>query len=214
MKNFVLRGLLFIPLVVVLFSCNNTETVAVKEKLQADSTVEAHITKNKELKKFTHFTNEPGITGLFEVPEMLTLCRKDSSASSKMPEAFARNFGLLEKDLADLKITSQGAAGSIYYNNDTSNLIFECVYPIADFPKGKPKKSTIVVLEASPMIIYNHYGEYSDLQIAYDNIKKHLQENKMVQSGPMREFYITNPIKVKEHEKWLTRIMVPVMNKK
>ncbi|MCW3077221.1 MAG: hypothetical protein JWO32_1830 [Bacteroidetes bacterium] len=214
MKIYFLKSLCFIALLIFLISCNNTESVAKDEKLKTDSTTEERIKKNKELKKFTHFTNEPGITGLFEVPEMLTLCRKDSSPSSKMPEAFARNFGLLEKDLADLKITSQGAAGSIYYNNDTSNLIFECVYPIADFPKDKPKKSTIVVLEASPMIIYNHYGEYSDLQTAYDNIKKYLNENKMIQSGPMREFYITNPIKVKDHEKWLTRIMVPVMNKK
>jgi effector-binding domain-containing protein len=204
-------------LVSFLQGCNDPESVVAKEEEKKDSveiTLEKKEKNKKELKKYTQLTDQPGPIGIFEVPEMLTLCRKDSAASSKMAEAFAKNYTLLEKDMELIGMQAAGAAGSIYYNNDTSNFIFEVVYPLASMPKKTPKKSTIVVLEASPMVIYNYYGEYSELYKAYAAIKKYLDDNALEQSGPLREFYITDPVKVKDHSQWLTRVMVPVMNKK
>ncbi|MBI2721771.1 MAG: GyrI-like domain-containing protein [Bacteroidetes bacterium] len=205
---------LMVTVLMIVFSCGTSEKEKTDQKNGADTSVTQNSGSKVVLKKSSELSDQPGVAGIFEVPEMLTLCRKDSAASSQMPAALAKNYSLLEKDLKYLKITSQGAAGSIYYNNDTSNLIFECVYPIDSFPKKMPKKSTVVVLEAAPMLIYNHYGEYSDLYLANQNIQKYIQQNNLVQSGPIREFYITNPVVVKDHSKWITRLMVPVMNKK
>lgn len=205
---------LMATVLMIVFSCGTSEKEKTDLKKGADTSVTQNSGSKVVLKKSSELSDQPGVAGIFEVPEMLTLCRKDSAASSQMPAALAKNYSLLEKDLKYLKITSQGAAGSIYYNNDTSNLIFECVYPIDSFPKKTPKKSTVVVLEAAPMLIYNHYGEYSDLYLANQNIQKYIQQNNLVQSGPIREFYITNPEVIKDHSKWITRLMIPVMNKK
>lgn len=210
-----LKYFLALTTALTLFSCNDPEAAMEKEEIKKDSVVKEEAKKQKNvLKKYTQLTDEPGVIGIFEVPEMLSLCRKDSATASDMAKAFAKNYGLLEKDMAYLNLKSGGAAGSIYYNNDTTNFIFECVYPLTSFPEKKPKHSTVVVLEASPMLIYNHYGEYIDLHFAYDNIKNYVAENELEQAGPLREFYITNPEVVTDHSKWLTRIMVPVMNKK
>lgn len=203
----------------MLVNCSDPEAARLKEKQQKDSVARESVKikgeqNKKSLKTFGQLTDQPGPIGIFAVPEMLTLCRKDSATSSKIAESFARNYGLLEQDLKYLGITAAGAAGSIYYNNDTTNFVFELVYPIANLPKKKPKHSQVVALEASPMVIYNYYGDYSELYKAYANIKDYLEENALKQSGPVREFYITNPSKVKEPSEWLTRIMVPVVNKK
>lgn len=209
------KNTLLYALCLFLVACGDPEAAMEKEIVKRDSVHKEEAKKSFALKKYTQLNDKPGVIGVFEVPEMLTLCRKDSAASKDMAAAFAKNYSYLEKDLEYLNLKSAGSAGSIYYNNDTSNFIFECVYPLTEFPKKKPKKSTVVVLEASPMLIYNHYGEYVDLHLAYDNVKKYLNQNNMVQSGPLREFYISNPVVVKDHSKWLTRIMVPVMwNKK
>ncbi|MGZ3901430.1 MAG: GyrI-like domain-containing protein [Bacteroidia bacterium] len=214
MRCKILNYSLFCLIAVILFSCHEPEAVVTKEKEKKDSVIKVPVNNTVELKKFNQLTANPGPIGVFEVPEMLVLCRKDSAATSRMAEAFAKNFTILEKELVYLNIKSQGAAGSIYYNNDTANFIFECVYPIGAMPVKKPKKSNVVVLEASPMLIYNHYGEYSDLHLAYQNIREFLADNHLVQAGPLREFYMTDPVKVSDHSKWLTRIMVPVMRKK
>lgn len=208
------KYLLIAAFALSVFSCGTSEKEIEDKETKADSSLTQKTEGKVVLKKGSELSDLPGVAGIFEVPEMLTLCRKDSAASSQMPAALAKNYSLLEKDLKFLKIRSQGAAGSIYYNNDTANLIFECVYPIDSFPKKTPQQSTVVVLEAAPMLVYNHYGEYSDLHLANENMQKYIQENNLVQSGPIREFYITNPEVVKDHSKWLTRLMVPVMNKK
>ncbi|MBA3663490.1 MAG: GyrI-like domain-containing protein [Bacteroidetes bacterium] len=211
-----MKAIFIIPVVfsVFLFSCKDPEQSVTPLENHTDSLAVDSTKGTVKLKKANELSGEPGAIGVFEVPEMLTLCRKDSAATSKMAVTFAKNYSILEKDLAYLGIKSSGSAGSIYYNNDTSNFIFECVFPIAGMPKKTPKKSTIVVLEASPMLIYNHYGEYADLHVAYDNVRKYLAMNELVQAGPLREFYITNPDVVTDHSKWLTRLMVPVMKKK
>jgi effector-binding domain-containing protein len=79
-------------------------------------------------------------------------------------------------------------------------------------PKLQPKQYKIVVLEASSMLIYNFYGSYKNLFVAYDKMKRYCDKHDLLQSGPMREFYITDPEKEKDQEKWLTRVMLPVVS--
>ncbi|MCE3228150.1 MAG: hypothetical protein K0S32_2701 [Bacteroidetes bacterium] len=222
-KNHILL-LTFGFLTLVFSSCSDPEVVkekeeiAQKERIEArrDSFAKENVGIHVELKKREELTDAPGIIGVYEVGEMLTLCRKDSASADKMAEAFAKNYALLEEDLKYLGIKSEGAPGSLYYNNDQSNLVFECVYPIMDstLPKRKPKNSNIVALEACPMVVCNHYGPYSELYRAYADIKAYLVNKLLVQAGPMREFYINDPTKVQDPNKWLTRIMVPVIKRK
>lgn len=196
-----------------LVSCHDPEDALAKEIEKQDSVKKVLAAENNKFRKYDKYIDKPGVVGIYEVSEMLTLCRKDSAPADKMPQAFARTYRYLEEDMQYLGIKAEGAAGSIYYNNDPANFVFECVYPIASIPKKQPKNSQIVMLEASHMLVYNYYGDYSYLYRGYENIKKHLSENNLVQSGPMREFYITDPIKQKDTSRWLTRIMVPVTAK-
>jgi effector-binding domain-containing protein len=66
------------------------------------------------------------------------------------------------------------------------------------------------VLEASDMLVYNFYGAYQDLYTAYDKVRETLKAQQLSQSGPAREFYVTDPSREKDPKNWLTRIMVPV----
>jgi effector-binding domain-containing protein len=165
-------------------------------------------------KKFEEFkSDQAGPAGVFAVPEMLTLCVKDSADAGHMAEAFARAYTILQNEIKSLDIKPNGAPGSLYYNNDPNNFVFECVYPIGKMPVKNPKKCQVVVLEAANMYIYNYYGPYADLYKAYDAIKKDLKNIGLEQSGPMREFYMTAEADEKDPSKWLTRVMVPVMPK-
>jgi effector-binding domain-containing protein len=195
-------------------SCSDPEQVAAAEKKTEEAKKDSAKSEVPVPKKFEEFkSDKSGPAGVFEVPEMLTLCVKDSADAAHMAEAFARSYTILQNELKSLNLTPNGAPGSIYYNNDPNNFIFECVYPIGKMPAKNPKKCQVVVLEAANMYIYNYYGPYADLYKAYDVIKKEIKAMGLEQSGPMREFYVTADSDEKDSSKWLTRIMVPVMPK-
>ena len=194
-------------------SCTNPDEVKFEEKQKIDS-VNNLVTSDSIIpQKHEQFSDKEGFVGIFDVPEMLTLCKKDSANEKQLAVKYAQAFTTLENELKTLKIKSSGAPGSITYNNDPNNFIFECVYPISKIPEIQPKLSQVVVLEKSNMLIYNYFGEYAYLYTAYEKIRIQIAKNKLKQTGPMREFYITDPIREKDSTKWLTRIMVPVEKK-
>ncbi len=158
------------------------------------------------------FGTAPGAAGVFDVPEMLVLSKIDSSNVKQVSEKVVENYAILEKELQAVGAEMNGPIGQITYNNNPQNFVFESILCIKRIPKAEPKQCKIVVLEASRMLVYNFYGSYQNLFAAYDKVKRYCDKNDLLQSGPMREFYITDPAVEKNPEKWLTRIMLPVVS--
>lgn len=207
MKNSFKKFILVIACFTVLVSCNrNTGEEAIKEAQHKDSVLKA----NQTVLSYKELSDSSGIIGIFDVPEMLTICKLDSGPMKDISFKIAKAYGVLEEEMNSVGATLDGMPGMITYSNDTSNFVFECVLPIKDLPKKQPKSCKIVALESSPMLIFNFYGPYEHLFSAYDRIRKYMKANKLKQSGPMREFYLTDPTIEKDPTKWETRIMVPV----
>ena len=158
------------------------------------------------------YANTPEVVGVFDVPEMLVLSIIDSANSKEMSDKLVRNYALLEEDLNTIHAEMNGPIGMLTYNNNVDNFVFESVLFIKKMPKVQPKRSKIVVLEASKMLVFNFYGSYANLFSAYDKIKRYCDKNDLIQTGTMREFYLTDPDKEKDTSKWLTRIMLPVIS--
>lgn len=167
----------------------------------------------KEIPKLDENTinNNPGIAGVYEVSEMLSLCKMDSGSMQEIPAKVISGFATLEKELYEIGAEIDGPQGMIYYTNDPKNFKFETVLLLKDMPKKTPKNCQIVVLEASYMLIYNYYGPYENTFKSYDVIQKYIRDNSMQQVGPTREFYPEIPGSDLDSTKLLTRIMVPVI---
>lgn len=206
---------LFLPaLILLLHSCSNDEKAFDEKKvLNSNKSLIASDTLGNTVRKDSDVSKEEGFAGIFEVPEMLALCVKDSAPEKDVAKKYAMAFTVLDRELKELGMRLDGAPGSIAYNNDPSNFVFECIYPIERIPAKQPKDCQVVVLEPSVMMVYNYYGPYEFLYKAYENIRLQLKKSKLEQVGPMREFYISDPTLIRDSTEWLTRIMVPV-NKK
>ena len=198
---------LLVSTLLLLVSCNE-EVKSTKEENNILVPVKKEI--GYTISKDSVVGNDEGFAGIFNVPEMLALCIKDSAPEKELAARYARAFTKLEMELMKSGVNAKGAPGSIAYNNNPMNFIFECIYPIERIPEKQPKECQLVVLEASTMYIYNYYGEYRYLYTAYEKIKEELEANKLEQAGPMREFYVTDPVKEKDSTQWLTRILVPI----
>jgi effector-binding domain-containing protein len=151
-----------------------------------------------------------GVEGVVDVPEMLSLTIMDSGPAREIAKKVPRNFLTLHKEMKRIGAVQDGPPGQINYNNDTINFKFENVVLIKSMPEIQPEKCNIVILEASKMVIYNYYGPYTGLHKAYREIADYCRKHKLVQSGPQREFYVSDPTIVRDPSKRLTRIMLPV----
>ncbi len=156
------------------------------------------------------FSDVKGFAGVFDVPEMLALCKLDSAPVADVPAKIKSSFEILAADFKEIEAVADGPQGAIYYNNNPANFKFECLLLMKGMPAKTPKHSKIVVLEADRMLIYNHYGSYESSFKAYEAIQIYCKEHLLKPSGPMREFYPTS-VSEPDTAKWLTRIMVPVM---
>lgn len=216
MKVFVKhRSLFFVLLTLIFVSCSQEEEVAVKK----ESTVQAQTLPEKPITDTTSFKNDltafgagSGVVGVFDVPEMLVLSIMDSSDLKHVSDKVVKNYAFLEEDMKACGAEMNGPVGQITYNNNPDNFVFENVMCIRRIPGKQPQNSKIVVLEASRMLVFNFYGSYQNLFAAYDKIKRYCDKNDLIQSGPMREFYITDPAKEKDSGKWLTQLLVPVVS--
>lgn len=205
-NNFIKYSLLF-ALTIITIACGEDTFNSDKDiKRKADSLLKAQSTSLN----MAILDSKPGIIGILNVPEMLTISKIDSAPTQDVSFKVAKAYSVLEEEMNAVGATLDGMPGMITYNNDTTNFKFECILPIKEMPKKEPKFCNIVVLEASPMLIYNYFGPYQQLYTAYNKIRDYNKANGLEQSGPMREFYLTDPTIEKNPGKWQTRIMVPV----
>jgi effector-binding domain-containing protein len=159
------------------------------------------------------YTDRKGSAGVFKVDKMLALSVRDSSNEEGMAKKYAEAFTKLEAELKELGVKPFGAPGVITYNDDPANTVFECIYPLDSIPKKRPRTCHVAIIKAENMLIYNHYGSYGELSDSYQKIMKLMIKNQLLKTGPLREFYVTDPAKEKDQSKWLTRIMIPVITK-
>jgi effector-binding domain-containing protein len=173
--------------------------------------------KGKPVPTITDYSNDlsrygstAGVAGVFEVRSMLCIAKADSAPMPRVAERISATYALLEREMDRLKAQPEGYAGQITYNNDTSNFRFKCFYLIKQMPGNEPDSSTLTLLKPGRMLVYNHYGPYSELYLSYAKIREHMKSAGLLQTGPMREIYITSPAEQTDTQRWLTLIMVPV----
>lgn len=186
-------------------SCSNDDKV-VKETPKKDSTS----TKASYFWNLANFPATKGALGVYDVPEMLCLSIFDSAAVEAMADHYARNYAILATERDSIGIKSNGAMGVLNYNDDPRSLKFECVLLIDQMPTIQPTHSRIVVMEATKALVYNFYGDYVNLFQAYKEIREYCEKNNLMQSGPVREFYLTDSTVEPDRSKWLTQIILPV----
>ena len=113
----------------------------------------------------------------------------------------------------EIKAEINGPPAEILFADNPQFIKFECFVPIRTLPESNPSKCKIKILPSSKMLLFNYYGEMKQLKFVYRDISKILEEKNLLQTGPSREYYLTDPTADVGESRYMTRVFMPVKEK-
>jgi len=201
------RFYFLLPLCVIFFSCRNEASYfdAVPEEINGIRILPADT-----------FSDGEGILGLVRVPEMNCLVLKDTSSGKSIKSDFALSLQTL---LEEYNLCHDSAAsdmpGTIIHSNDTAFFVYEVFISLKEKPKRfLSSRCTWKKIPGCVAVLCHHKGPYEYLFISYGKLRAYLEEHQLMQEGPMREIYFTDPTREPDSSKWITKIYVPVVFRK
>jgi hypothetical protein len=199
-----MKIIFFVFISVFLFSCRDN-TVYLQEN-------EPNVIL---IKPFDQNDTSEGIRGVVIVPEFWSILLSDSATGSDIQRKYAENIVTVMEEYYRFEPDGNGITGSLIHTNNPQNFKFDVFAVLTQKPSDslKPHHGKLHLMKSDTVILFNHYGNYRYLYKSYQRLKSYMEQNKLVQKDVMREIYVTDPTKVKDSGRWLTRIMVPVKSK-
>jgi hypothetical protein len=156
-----------------------------------------------------------GVRGIVIVPEFWSILLSDSASGSDIQRKYAENIVTIMEEYYRIEPEGKGITGSLIHTNNPQNFKFDVFAVLTQKPVDslKPLHGKFHLMKSDTVILCNHYGRYQDLFRSYQIIKSYMKRNNLIQKGVMQEIYVTDPTRVKDTNRWLTRIMVPVKSK-
>jgi len=203
MKKYILLIIIFDAFLLSFCDSNNSSRETKEnEKLNTKNKQDSSITINK-------YPNDTNYKGIMVIPEQMAFCILDSALPKQAPSKMEINYSKILKDVKFTKVEVAEYPGCIFYSNQPDKIVFETFFLLKTKPQQKPRYSKPVILEKTLGLLYDHYGTFNTIHQSYDKIKKILEQEGYIQSGPTREIYILND----DTSKWRTRIIVPITKK-
>ena len=125
-----------------------------------------------------------------------------------MPKIIGESYCKITAYLDEIGEQPAGMPYAAYYNLDMQDMDVEMGFPVA---RQLPGKGEIKLGEipAGKYVTCLYKGPYSQMEQAYNEIFKWLQENNRELKGVYYEYYYNSPDEVPESE-LLTKIAIPV----
>lgn len=120
-------------------------------------------------------------------------------------------YSAVGKDISDLmayveaeKLTQHGAPFAMYFDNPASvkpeSARYEVCIPVELEAKNRTDNKTGFAVKDAPemmVAVTDHMGPYDQVAPTYEKLYKWVTENKYEPAGPMIEWYLSDPSKVK-----------------
>lgn len=124
-------------------------------------------------------------------------------------DVFAKSFERLSGAMAAQNLEPDGMPMALYYKLSNAELDFEAAMPVKG--NGTPTGDIVFhTLPATRALVVNYRGAYDAMTPMYQAVYDYVKAKGVVQNGPSREVYITDPFEVPDTAQWLTEIVIPI----
>ena len=135
---------------------------------------------------------------------------KISDYQSKMQEMFPK----VKNYTANKNIQIAGSAFQIVHKYDKENdaMIFSCAVPTREKIVSNDSEILTGKLDSFKALKTTLKGNYTNLSEAWETAMAHAQENniEVIESGPMLESYLTDPMTTPNPANWITEIFIAI----
>ena len=143
-----------------------------------------------------------------EQPAQKTLSIRTRAAVQDLPQVFGDGYGAIAQYLGELGEQPIGPPFAAYYNMDMDNLDVELGFPVARPLPGQAKiKAGEIPGGQVATCLYT--GPYSDIEPAYNDLMKWMEDNGYASTGVCYELYLNDPAETPPAE-LQTQIIFPL----
>jgi len=126
--------------------------------------------------------------------------------SSKMMEMYSRLMRYIKENNEEIA----GSPFAIHHPAEAEGkILLECGLPVNTKLQGEGAISFITLPETK-VIVASHFGHFKTVHKTYDEINRHITDNKIEVTGTPWEMYITDPMKEPDQNKWETKVYFPI----
>lgn len=127
-----------------------------------------------------------------------------------LPQAIGDSYQKLAHYLQESQTVLAGMPFVSYHNMDMQNLKVEIGFPVRK-PMPDHGDITTVSIQEGLRLTCIFRGPYSQLEPVYAEMQEYMNENNLVNTGPVYECYLNGP--EFPEEELLTQIIMPVMKR-
>ena len=184
---------LFVPLLVILNSCNNTNKKTEDKVTDTTKPVKADEPKTKEVMA----AEKPAIINIIDTvaTKGIVLYIKDSAKTfERISLKLAQIYGAKLAEVLKKNGIKMVGAPMAWYKTTKAPYFFEAGVPVDKKPAKLPNTVFVREMKADSVLVAHFYGPYSLLQQGYDAIKERMKDEKKVSNGMPYEIYAGDPI--------------------
>jgi effector-binding domain-containing protein len=127
---------------------------------------------------------------------------------SQLKDFFSKNFTPVMEGMKKTNAEPAGMASGLYYTWEPDKDMTEVAAAIPIKNDVKPPAGlAIFTIASGKMAVMDYMGGYSGLGKAHDAMAEYFKTNNMMQSPPVIEEYVVDPMMEKDSTKWHTRII-------
>lgn len=134
------------------------------------------------------------------------LMSRDEVALSNIQRFYTRNLGAIFQKIQNEGIVMDGNPSGLFFKYDEHKGVTDMAAAIPITQSLSMEGLTAFSIPAGPALSIDYYGDYAKTGEAHDALGQYMHDRGLLNNPPAVEEYVTDPIEVKDPNKWLTQI--------
>ena len=134
------------------------------------------------------------------------LMSRDEVAFANIQRFYTRNLGAIFQKIQNEGLMMDGKPSGLFFKYDENNGVTDMAAAIPVTESVSMEGLTSYTIPEGEAISIDFYGDYSKTEDAHNAMEQYMRDRSLLSNPPVVEEYVTDPIEVKDPNKWLTQI--------
>lgn len=135
------------------------------------------------------------------------LMNRDEVGLDNIQKFYTQNLGAIFQKIQNEGVVMDGSPSGLFFKYDVNKGVTDMAAGIPLMEAFEVEGLTSYEIPPGPALIIDYYGDYELTGPAHYAIEDYMRDRGLLNNPPVIEEYVTDPLEVKDPEKWLTKII-------